>query len=388
MSDSRAIRPRRSLLWVGALLLAVAAAVIGVSGCRHGHVIRAEFAPNHTQDFDFTSPPCEPAPLNETAMDGVTLRYLGVSGLYLQWRDTVVLTAPFFSNYSLWTVGFGSVDWDEEAIRRGMHGLPDRPIDAVLVGHSHYDHFADLPPILRGAARDAAVFVNDSGLNMIRNCDDLDNRFVEVEERIGQWIRLTDREGAELPIRVMPLASGHARHTRLFRLSDGEVTEPWECIDGKKLRKLAMGQPIAFLIDLLDDDGNSVFRIHYQDASSSKPKGYPPPGVLEERDVDLAVVCIPRAWLVDEYPEGLLEFTRARHVLVTHYEDFFRSATLPIRFVQGLTDAHANEFMERVRQEMHEPGHDLAPPATPACGPSSAGWTMPLPGEWLHFAVD
>ena len=161
MTAWRRKQARWRWLAAGALLGTLLAGVIAVSGCRHGHVIRAEFAPNHARDFDFSNPPCEAAPFAETDPDGVTLRYLGVSGLYLQWRNAVVLTAPFFSNYSLWTAAFGSVDWDEEAIRRGMQGLPDEPIDAVLVGHPHYDHFADLVPILRGAAREAAVFVND-----------------------------------------------------------------------------------------------------------------------------------------------------------------------------------------------------------------------------------
>jgi hypothetical protein len=185
----------------------------------------------------------------------------------------------------------------------------------------------------------------------------------------------------------MAVESGHAPHTSLYHFASGKVTKPWDCLSGKRLQRLKEGKTFAFLIDLLSDDGETVFRIHYQDAASEPPLGFPPPRVLEERDVDLAILCMPGYWMVNRYPEGILGRTGARHVLVIHYEDFFRSRDKPVRFVPRLTNNRANRFMERLRDEVSRSEHESLEPAPAPCGPGGPAWTLPLPGEWLRFRV-
>ena len=48
-------------------------------------------------------------------------------------------------------VAFGDVEWDADAIRRGLDGLSLETTRAVLVGHAHYDHLADIPPVFVNA---------------------------------------------------------------------------------------------------------------------------------------------------------------------------------------------------------------------------------------------
>jgi hypothetical protein len=185
----------------------------------------------------------------------------------------------------------------------------------------------------------------------------------------------------------MPIASGHARMLPILRFAPGEVDSSQPCFDGRRIVALKEGRPFAFLIDLLDDEGHVAFRIHYQDAASESGVGFPPREVVEEHPVDLAVVCMPSSWNVSGYPEDLLAWTRARHVLVTHYDDFMQPTDEPVRFVANLTDSRADAFMERVFVEMGRDGHEPRGPLGPACGPASAAWTMPLRGEWLRFAA-
>ena len=75
---------------------------------------------------------------------------------------------------------------------------------------------------------------------------------------------------------------------------------------------------------------------------------------------------------------------RAGYALTIHYEDFFRPANRPLRFVRSLTDARVDRMLERVENGMRE---RIGIPATPICGPSGEHWSMPLPGEWLGFDV-
>ena len=120
------------------------------------------------------------------------------------------------------------------------------------------------------------------------------------DDRAGSWIWLTDDADRRLPIRFMPLVSSHAPHMKGIRFAPGKLTEPWDCLDGKRLRHLEQGQVFTFLIDLMSDDLERVeFRIYHQDSSSSAPDGFPPVEVIEEAPVDLAVLCMPSYWLVD-----------------------------------------------------------------------------------------
>jgi hypothetical protein len=355
----------------------------------HGHIINRRYAPNHDADFDFMNPPYVPASRPRSAPGDLLLRYLGVGGLYIGWRGASLMTAPFFSNHGLLHAGFGAAGWNEAAIERGLAGLPVEEVGAVLSAHSHYDHLADLPYILKKYALDARLYLNDSGAKILAPFEELWGRLTTIDENAGEWIRLRDSGGRELPVRFMPLRSGHAGHFWKYHYGSGKVSRSWDSWAGRKLRHMKEGRVFTLLIDLLSEDGERTeFRMHYQDAPSSAPEGFPPAELIAEKVVDLAVLCLPTWWLVHDYPSAIIERTRARHVMAIHYEDFFRSSLQPLRFVGSCTDRRANRFMEMVAEEMSRESHDPSGPAPPVQGPSCDRWTMPLPGEWLRFKLE
>jgi hypothetical protein len=393
---SRAERSGRRIL--RGLLLLCCAMCIGCAAVRHGHVVGEAWVPNHDRDFDFKAPPCPPAPRPPVGGDDLLLRYLGVGGLYLEWRGASILTAPFFSNYGELRAGFRDVGWDEEAIRQGLADLPLADTGAVLVGHSHYDHLGDLPPILLDYAPRARVYVNRSGVNMLAAFEALETRLEVLEELLApaaldeqekqkrHWIRLRDAHGVELPFRIRPLVSEHAPHYHGYHYGDGEVTERWTSWEGKSLKAMKEGRTYAFLIDLLAQDSETIaFRIFYQDAVSPPPMGFPPAEEVRRREVDLAILCAPPYWEVEAHPEAILERTRPRHVLVTHYEDFLHPRDEPLRFVATLTNERADEFLSVVADGVSHAPHEPRGPEPCCCGPCGPAWSMPLPGEWLRF---
>jgi L-ascorbate metabolism protein UlaG (beta-lactamase superfamily) len=362
------------------------ASALGGYWTRHGHVVNARYAPNHGADFDFAKPPCSPAGRPDAAADHLLVRYLGSGGVYLEWNGAAILAAPFFSNHSVTQVLLGEIDWDEEAIARGLEGMPMERVAAILVGHGHYDHVVDLPPILLDHAPRARVVANHSSVNMLAAFEALADRLVDLDDHGGGWLDLTDAAGRDVPIRVLPLSSGHIDQVRGYHYAKGKVDQAWDSWEDKELNDMKEGKPFAFLIDFLSDDRQTIaYRIHYQDSVSVPPDGFVPPYVIDGREADIAVLCMPPYWLVEGYPEGILENTRARHAMVIHYEDFFRSQQDRVRFVAMLTDRRADEFLQRVQDEMSRPSHSPAGPEPRACGPSGEAWTMPLPGEWMRF---
>jgi hypothetical protein len=277
---------------------------------------------------------------------------------------------------------------DEAAIDRGMQALEGRPIDAVLLGHSHFDHIADLPVVLRRHAPAAAVYLNRSGLAMLAGCPGLDNPWVMLDDREGRWLAVGGTGARPAPLRLMALPSEHAPHARGIHFAAGEARGTWRCIDGERLRRLREGRVHTFLVDLLSpEDGSVRFRIFLQDAASAAPHGFPPAEVLAEREVDVAVLCVPSWWLARDYPAAILAHLRPRHVVAVHYEDFLRPRTAPLRFAPTLTDGRANRFLELAREALAAvPGAPAGPDPCP-CGPCGPAVSMPLPGEWLRFPL-
>jgi hypothetical protein len=365
---------------------ALALTLAGLACAACGHVIRGELAPNHAGDFDFRKPGCKPASRPAaTAPDDVLVRYLGAGGLYLEWQGVSVLTSPFFSNPGRLRAPFGRLSANRVRIDGGLKGMDLKDVRAILVGHSHYDHLADVPTVAESFCPTARIYVNRTGANALAGLGPLQGRVACLEDpEQKEWIYLRGEDGHDLPIRFRAVETEHAPLFWHLPWSAGEVKQAWDKgWDGRRFRQLRMGRPYAFVIDLLSpqDPAQVRFRLYYQDAASPEDKGYPNLG--DDHEYDLAVLCMASFRYVKNHPGGLLGNLHPRHVLVTHYEDFFRDPQKPLRFVPLLTDRLANEFLGRVRTSLA--GIETVGPVDPVCGPSSPTATMPLPGEWLRF---
>lgn len=375
---------RRSTLFV---LLTLAP--VWLSGCG-GHVIRPEFAPNQNgRPFDFAKPPCRTGFRPELPpADAVTLRYLGAGGLYVEWQGNALLTGPFFSNPGLFRVPRGRLILDPDAVRSGLDGMDLYHVRAIAVGHSHYDHLAEIPLITEAYAPGARVYVNQTGAHALAPIRHLAGRLYTLEDQ-NDWIWLYDEDTNKLPIRFRPVESEHAPHFWGIRLAGGEIDGDWtEDWSRRRFLSLRTGKTFAFVIDLMSSDLRTpLFRIYHQDSANPRNKGFPQFETKDERCYDLAVLCMASFQFVKQHPESILGRLKPRHVLVTHYENFFRSTRKPVHFVLFLTDGFANRFLHRTRDALRLNGVETAGPEGAVCGASSSGWTMPMPGEWLRFRV-
>jgi hypothetical protein len=372
-----------------ALLLVLGGLAWWAAGTACGHVVRHEFAPNHAGDFDLERPPCGPGPAPAPRPGTVNLRYLGASGLYVGWQGHGILLGPFFSIANLPRVVAGRLEWDREAIRRGLADLPVDGVVAVLAGHSHYDHLLDLPIVAREHAPRARLWVNRSGARMLAAFPELGPRVATFEEHEGRWTPIDPRR-PEVPIRILPLPSRHTPHVDSWVWAGGEVAEEWRgsSWEERRLAEMKSGRVYALVLDLLEPgSGRVAFRIYYQDAATGRGVGEPPAARPDEPPYDLAVLCMASYMFAPGAPGALLDGLRPRHVVVTHYEDFFRPRERPLRFVVPLSDSRVDRYFRAVRDALERGGQERrGPQPPPACGPSTDGWTLPLPGEWLTFS--
>jgi hypothetical protein len=314
----------------------------------------------------------------------ITVTYLGVSGFLIEHHSRVMLTAPFFSNPSLGMVrprfsrllrSTPRISPDTSIIERLLPRSADRAT-AILVGHGHYDHLMDVPYIADRRATASTIFGGSSVRHMLMGDSTLrahdGQRVVAISiahagsvRRRGVWYYTADSA-----YRFMALVAGHAPTYRALKNSylftPGSVDADLDSLP-HTAAEWKLGEPYAYLIDILSHERTkSVFRIYFQDAPSEPPLGFPPSEVLAERAVDLAILCGATSSNVPNTPDSLLKVLRPSHVIVAHWEDFFRSQTLPIQPSPGTEIEDLRESLRR----------SLAP---------SARWVMPLPQTTFRF---
>jgi L-ascorbate metabolism protein UlaG (beta-lactamase superfamily) len=371
---------RIGLLALGAMSL-VAFAVFGA--IRGGSIVPGDFTADG-KAFDFNNPQCQAA-VTTPATDAVDVRYLGSGGIYLGWKGNAILLGPFFSNPSVTAAQFGHLHHDLDRIQQHMQAIAGVPIRAILTGHSHYDHIGDVPIVARQYAPQAKIYANSTGTRMLAAYSYLRGRLATIDEHTP--IHITDAAGKEI-VRIQAVISDHAPQLCSCRhwpcdFADCKVEQDWTTpFEQHKLREFCGGQTYAFVIDLLDGD-KIQYRIYYNDAAATAPLGIPSAAISAKHPFDLAILCMASYDFVKQYPSMLLVALKPRHVVLSHYEDFFSRSEGRWRFVPLLTDAKAARFLRELR-DSHVVINPL-PPTNKVCGPSTSEWTMPVPAEQMLF---
>jgi hypothetical protein len=276
----------------------------------------------------------------EACAGEVRLTYLGVAGFLIRSGGESILTAPSFTHPGFLAVAtpMWPIHSDSATVDRELHRLLGArfaaldSIQAILVGHAHYDHLMDVPLIARHYTPNARLFgslttkrtlVGDAYFAAHRDrIDSLTppDSAIATAWHIGRWNYSRGRR-----IRFMAMRTSHAPNWWFITLAPCH-----EHHDRASLPRTAwgwcLGEPLSYIIDFLDAQGRPVFRIFYQDAAARPLDVVLPPFEGEDRHaVDLAIVCAGNFKKFDEYPTLLLAALRPRYVVVGHWEDFFHA---------------------------------------------------------------
>ena len=293
----------------------------------------------------------EPEPILQGAEgydDVAQFRYLGCGGWSIRLGDQHLVTAPFWSNPGVLRVGLWTIAPDEELIAERLAETPLNDASAMLVGHGHHDHLLDIPVI-------AATAPEHGGLS--EDCIIYGSRTVgHVLAAVGVPVHaVNDAAGdattpgewlpsADAPVRIMALRSDHAPHFLGMRfLQDGPLSEDRESLPNTAWF-WTMGEPFAYVVDFLGDDGEPRFRLYYQDTATSAPHGMPPP-MPDGKPFDAAILCLASYTQVDEHPEQIIARTQPRVVFAGHWEDFFADYSAEPDHVMF---SDPKEFLERL----------------------------------------
>jgi L-ascorbate metabolism protein UlaG (beta-lactamase superfamily) len=245
------------------------------------------------------------------AMGDVAVTFLGVSTLFVDDGRSSVLVDGFFSRPSMRRVTLGRLAPDAMRVDIALNRLGcgnGRRVNVVVPVHSHYDHAMDAALV---AERTGAVLLGGESVANLRRGHGLPDgrsRVVSPGEVVtcGAFT-LTFVESAHCPPDRFP----------------GAITRP--VVPPVRARAYRCGEAWSLL--LRHDSGRT--------ALVQGSAGFVP-GALAGRRADLVYLGVGQLGIRDEayirrYWSETVERVRARRVVLTHWDDFFRSLDRPLR---------------------------------------------------------
>jgi len=269
--------------------------------------------------------------------DGLDLRWLGVAGFAIGFQGTTLLIDPYVSRVTM-----------ADSLRRRTAlprlDLVDRWLpraDAVLLGHTHFDHAVDAPAVAR---RDGATVYGGASARHLLALHGLADRSMTVE--------------AHRPYEIGPFTVTFvpSRHSRLLlgqRVpSDGEIT--CEHVGALCPQAYRCGEVWGIHISVATPGG--PFTIYHQGSADLVEDA------IVHRGVDLFLCGVAGRQFTDDYTRRVLRALAPERVVVTHHDDFFVPLGEPQGFAFGVG-------VERFPDEVAAFSRDIEVLALPAPTP-------------------
>ncbi|MCB9730489.1 MAG: MBL fold metallo-hydrolase [Deltaproteobacteria bacterium] len=248
---------------------------------------------------------------------GIQIRWLGTAGFELRAEGTTLLIDPYLTRVGLGAYLRGPIRPDTERLARELPRA-----DAIVVGHSHFDHVMDVPDIaLRTGAR---VIGSRSTANLMAAAGLPPEQIVTCE-------------GGEVfdvgPFKVTLTPSEHSRFALGGRVPyAGDI--PCSCELPLRGSGYKCGQVFAIAVEL---DDLCVYHMGSANLIDD---------AIVHKGVDVFLMGISGRHATERYIPRVLRRLEPRLVLPMHYDNFFRAAERPMtllpltrfgRFVDDVT---------------------------------------------------
>jgi L-ascorbate metabolism protein UlaG (beta-lactamase superfamily) len=247
------------------------------------------------------------------------LYWLGSGCHLIQLGGTAVLTDPFVTNEF---DPLGGLRSDPARVDATLARIPVP--SAVLINHSHHDHILDAHAAMslpEWENRSVPLYGGQSAVNILAGFRGgaIEPRWHAVRHR--QQFAVAAGPGGR-PATVTAFQSEHPPHLKCgFTLADGIVAHP-RTTPPRRLRHFQAGEVFNYLIELRGPSG-VTFNVFYLGAPAPLDEHLeclPPAGTC----IDVAIILAPTADNVRGYPEEHLAVMKPRHVVLSHFNTFFK----------------------------------------------------------------
>ncbi len=261
---------------------------------------------------------------------GLELTWLGTAGFRMAYQDTVVLIDPYVTRLSL-----------RDLLARRVVPVSERAIatwidraDAVLVGHTHFDHALDVPAIARRFG--CKVFGSTSLAHLMK-----------LHDLAAQAVVVAPHRDYEVgPFRFHFVPSQHSKLQLGLRVPyAGELT--CDHVDELSPQRYRCGQVWGLYIEV------AGMRIYHQGSADLIEDE------IRDRGVDLFLCGISGRRFTPRYIERIVRALQPARIVPTHYDDFFRPLDAPPKF-------SFNVNLTGFADEVHRASRDLPIATLPA----------------------
>jgi L-ascorbate metabolism protein UlaG (beta-lactamase superfamily) len=241
----------------------------------------------------------------------VRVRWLGTAGFAVEHDDHVVLIDPYVTRASLARCIAGPLRSDAAAVAAYVTRA-----DAIVVGHTHFDHALDVPAIAH--ATGARVFGSRSAAALCRAAGVPAER-VEVVERMAGGEPIV-REVGPFELRFVPSA-----HSGLLF---GRVPFPGEIADCDQVPARAEAYRCGAVFGVeLRVAGKTLYHLGSAELVDAN---------VGAKNVDLLLMCVAGWTTSRDFPERAAHRLAPGAVLLSHWDDFLRPIDRPARMLPAM----------------------------------------------------
>jgi L-ascorbate metabolism protein UlaG (beta-lactamase superfamily) len=229
----------------------------------------------------------------------VLVRWLGTAGFALECDGHVVLIDPYVTRASLATCVFSRLRPDEQAIARYAPRA-----DAIILGHTHFDHALDAPAIARRTG--ARVFGSRSASALCLAAGVPAERVDVVEREPGSQPAV--RQVGPFELRFVPSA-----HSRLVA---GRVPFPGEIADCDQVPQRANEYRCGAVFGVeIRVAGKTLYHMGSAELVEA---------AIDAPHVDLLLMCVAGWTTSRKLPERVAAKIAPGAIFLSHWDDFLR----------------------------------------------------------------
>lgn len=227
--------------------------------------------------------------------DGVDVKWLGVAGFAISYENTTILIDPYVTRRPISDMIRRTV-WTSDPVLLDRH-VPKA--DAILLGHTHFDHALDTPAIAR---RDGATVYGGKSAAHLMGLAGLPHQAVEV--RAHELFEIGPFEVTFVPSVHSKLALG------LHVPNGGEIT--CEHLDDLTPQAYCCGQVWGIHISVA---GATIYHQGSADLLDDE---------IKHAGVDVFLCGIAGRQMTENYVGRIVSRLDPATIVITHHDDFFR----------------------------------------------------------------
>lgn len=271
----------------------------------------------HPRDFDCTESTDNGAARRVTGGE-IGVRWLGTAAFEICCDGTTILIDPYLTRVGFWRFQRGLLETDPARV--DAVGLD--AADAIIVGHSHFDHLLDVPYV--AAKTGAVVYGSQSTANVLRAAAIPPEQIIICEGRSVFEVG---------PFRVTLVPSQHSRFSLGGKVPFAGAI-PADCRLPMKASGYRVGDVFSIAVEA---HGRCLYHMGTADLVEE---------AIEHDDVDVLLMGIVARHATKDYVSRVFRRLKPTVVVPMHYDRFFRALDRPMKLVPFLRFAR---FVDEAR---------------------------------------